>query len=141
MKVASRRDAWKIANMIFPTDYQRDNGASERAGYPIYYTTAVDMNAWISDLGSRLELNMPDGNSLNIWIDSQTQTEAYVHRDEVLGYVQKKLDEYKETEDRYGIGSKMFSEKLCELTACKMMAETLLHRPVTLRSDGKVVIT
>ena len=59
MKVRDRREAWNVANMIFPTDYEKDADRSESAGYPIYFSTAEGMNAWISDLETRLELNMP----------------------------------------------------------------------------------
>ena len=64
MKVTSIKDAWEEANKIFPTDYEHDVSRSERAGYPIYYSTANGVNAWISDLGNRLEVNLPDGKSV-----------------------------------------------------------------------------
>lgn len=70
MKVTSKAAAWAEVNKIFPTDYEHDASRSERAGYPIYYTTADSMNAWISDLGNRLEVNLPDGESVNIWIEA-----------------------------------------------------------------------
>ena len=31
------------------------------------------MNAWISDLGNRLEVNLPDGKSVNIWIQAPAE--------------------------------------------------------------------
>ncbi len=31
------------------------------------------MNAWISDLGNRLEVNLPDGESANIWIQAPAE--------------------------------------------------------------------
>ena len=31
------------------------------------------MNAWISDLGNRLEVNLPDGESVNIWIQAPAE--------------------------------------------------------------------
>lgn len=58
---------------IFPTRYEHDASRSERAGYPIYYSTASDVNAWISDLGNRLEVNLPDGKSVNIWIQAPAE--------------------------------------------------------------------
>ena len=73
MKVTSIKDAWAEANKIFPTDYEHDAGRSERAGYPIYYSTAAGVNAWISDLGNRLEVNLPDGKSVNIWIQAPAE--------------------------------------------------------------------
>ena len=73
--VASREEAWQKANEIFPTDYEKDEVSSERAGYPIYRSTATDagITDWISDLGVRLELNLKNGaKTLNIWITPPT---------------------------------------------------------------------
>ena len=69
MKVSSVKEAWKLANKLFPTDYKKDEERSSRAGYPIYHSTADGVNAWISDLGNRLELNYSNGESENIWIE------------------------------------------------------------------------
>jgi hypothetical protein len=73
MTVTSIRDAWAEVQKIFPTRYEHDASRSERAGYPIYYSTAADVNAWISDLGNRLEVNLPDGKSVNIWIQAPAE--------------------------------------------------------------------
>lgn len=73
MTVTSIRDAWAEVQKIFPTRYEHDASRSERAGYPIYYSTASDVNAWISDLGNRLEVNLPDGKSVNIWIQAPAE--------------------------------------------------------------------
>lgn len=71
MKANGRDEAWRIADRLFPTDYQKDDTASERAGYPIYETTSTDekfAGFHISDLNTRLELNM--GNeTVTIWIE------------------------------------------------------------------------
>lgn len=61
-----------MANELFPTDYMKDEAASERAGYAIYKSTAEGVNAWISDLGCRLEVNQ-DGRSVNIWIEEEPE--------------------------------------------------------------------
>jgi len=76
MTVTSIRDAWTEVRKIFPTDYEHDTSRSERAGYPIYYSTAAGVNAWISDLGNRLEVNLPDGKSVNIWIEAPMEAAA-----------------------------------------------------------------
>lgn len=73
MTVTSIKDAWNEAQRIFPTDYAEDKQRSERAGYPIYHSTADGVNAWISDLGNRLEVNLPDGKSVNIWIETPAE--------------------------------------------------------------------
>lgn len=73
MTVTTIKDAWTAANEIFPTDYEQDANRSKRAGYPIYFSTAAGVNAWISDLGNRLEVNLPDGRSVNIWIEAPAQ--------------------------------------------------------------------
>lgn len=69
MKVTSKQEAWNEAAKIFPTDYAKDDARSANAGYPIYHSTADGVNAWISDLGDRLEVNLPNGKSVNIWIE------------------------------------------------------------------------
>ncbi len=68
IKVSSVKEAWELADRLFPTDYEKDEGRSSRTGHPIYYSTVENTNAWISDLGSALELNY-DGKSENILIE------------------------------------------------------------------------
>ena len=71
IKVNSISTAWEVAASIFPTDYQKDEESSKRAGYPIYKTTSTDESFsgfHISDLNTRLEVNM--GNeTVTIWIE------------------------------------------------------------------------
>ena len=75
MKVRSTQEAWNTADGIFPTDYEYDTERSNRAGYPIYHSTAEGVNAWISDLTDRLEVNLQDGRTVNIWIEQEEQEE------------------------------------------------------------------
>lgn len=80
MTVTSIRDAWAEVQKIFPTRYEHDASRSERAGYPIYYSTASDVNAWISDLGNRLEVNLDSSHlaTVNIWIEEPAKAEDNV---------------------------------------------------------------
>lgn len=72
MKVSSKEKAWEEVNKIFPYDYEKDEKGSANAGYPIYTSTASEHpQNWISDLGNRLEVNLEDGSSTNIWIEDQ----------------------------------------------------------------------
>lgn len=71
IKVESKERAWELAAKLFPTDYAEDPESSRRAGYPIYYSTADGMNAWISDLGNTLELNYSDGDTVRINIETE----------------------------------------------------------------------
>ena len=73
MTVTSIRDAWAEVRKIFPTDYEYSTERSEQAGYPIYYSKAGGVNAWISDLCNRLEVNLPDGKNVNIWIKAPVE--------------------------------------------------------------------
>lgn len=77
MKATSIKQAWQIADEIFPTDYMKDDAKSARAGYDIYTSTAAGVNAWISDLGGRLEINLADGKTVNIWIEEQPKFSEY----------------------------------------------------------------
>lgn len=76
MKARNRKEAWEMADEIFPTDYIQDSFLSERAGYPIFTSTA-GMQAHISDLGNRLEINLPSCKSINIWIEEEPQFPEY----------------------------------------------------------------
>lgn len=71
IKVSSVEEAWELADRLFPTDYEKDEERSNRAGYPIHYSTKEGVNAWISDLGNMLELNYYDGKSENILIEQK----------------------------------------------------------------------
>lgn len=82
MTVNSISKAWQAANDIFPTDYMKDDQASKNAGYDIYWSTASGVNAWISDLGDRLEVNFPDGRSVNIWIVEEEIPATRQHKSE-----------------------------------------------------------
>ena len=62
-------EAWSVAADLFPTDYAKDTQRSSRAGYDVYHSTADGVSAWISDLGSRLEVNLPNGDTVNVWIE------------------------------------------------------------------------
>lgn len=73
MKVNSKKQAWEKANELFPTDYLKDEERSNKAGYDIYYSTCDGVNAWISDLGNRLEVNLGTGETVNIWIEEEPQ--------------------------------------------------------------------
>ena len=69
--VKSVTEAWSKANEVFPTDYERDAGRSSRSGYPVYSSTADGhWYDYICDLGDRLELNLSNGDTVNIWIEA-----------------------------------------------------------------------
>ena len=74
MKANTIQEAWNLVNEFFPTDYDRDEASSQRAGYPIYRSTADDhYYDYICDLGNRLEVNLSDGKTINIWIQPEKQ--------------------------------------------------------------------
>ena len=75
MKVNSMKEAWEIADCIFINGYIKDERRSNNAGYDIYYSTAPGVNAWISVLGNRLEVNMENGKTVNIWIEEPVSPE------------------------------------------------------------------
>lgn len=77
MKVNSKEQAWVEADKLFPTDYIKDEKKSDAAGYDIYYSTCDGVNAWISDLEDRLEVNLETGETVNIWIEEEPQFKEY----------------------------------------------------------------
>ena len=142
MKVTSRDDAWELANIIFPTDYIQDEEATKKAGYPIYYSTAEGIQSWISDLGNRLELNIltkgKGVESKNIWVEEPKEVVQGFSKEQLIGYLQSQMDNFKKYENRYGIGNEIVIDKLDAMIACKEMVEALIQEPVNLRQDGKV---
>lgn len=77
MKVKSIEQAWKEVNKIFPTDYEKDEAASQRAGYDIYRHATLNPFNHICDLGCRLEVLTGEyGDTVtNIWIDAEDDSQ------------------------------------------------------------------
>lgn len=73
--VSDRSKAWALAERLFPTDYMQDAYASQNAGYPVFWSTSEGCNAWISDLNTSLELNLPDGQTITICIEKSDSWE------------------------------------------------------------------
>lgn len=114
MKVRSRQEAWNKADAIFPTDYIKDEILSERAGYDIYYSTTKSVNAWISDLGNRLEVNLETGETVTIWIEEEPKFKEYQIAD-ALSVIDTAL---------YNIDDKVNS-KLADVTGIKEARDKL----------------
>ncbi len=70
MTVKNINEAWAKVNEVFPTDYSEDIAASERAGYKIY-RSSINHYDYICDLGDRLEVNLCDGTTVNIWVEAE----------------------------------------------------------------------
>ena len=88
MTVKSKAEAWNIANMIFPTDYTKNEEMSDIAGYGIYVSTADEYaDCHISDLGNRLELNIHSA-SINIFVDDPAFT-----RNELINIIKGDMKE------------------------------------------------
>lgn len=83
MKVKNINEAWNEANKIIPNDYMKDEKASETAGYPIYRST-IEHYDYICDLGDRLEVNLANGQTMNIWIESEEEKEEVITEYEIL---------------------------------------------------------
>lgn len=65
IKVTSKYEAWKVVDGYLG-ETKLDEKASERAGYEIYKN---DKGEWVSDLGSRFEINLTYGGVVNVWFD------------------------------------------------------------------------
>lgn len=108
MTVRSKQEAWNKVDVIFSTDYIKDDVKSERAGYDIYCSTAAGVHAWISDLGDRLEVNLETGETVNIWIEEEPEFKEWQIAD-ALGIINDSI---------YEIDDKV-SSKLAEVTGIK----------------------
>ena len=75
MTVKNINEAWAKVNEIFPSDYNEDAAASERAGYKIH-RSSINHYDYICDLGDRLEVNFADGSTVNIWVEAEEVEEV-----------------------------------------------------------------
>lgn len=73
--VTTKAEAWDIAMALLggKMSYSLDQKSSERAGYNIFRSEDSYYN-YICDLGNRLEINMENGITKNIWIGIQDNT-------------------------------------------------------------------
>lgn len=67
--VFSNADAWNVAKTHIQ-DASKDADASSRAGYDVFRSES-DYYSYICDLGDRLEVNLSNGDTLNVWIDEK----------------------------------------------------------------------
>ena len=99
IKVNSISTAWEVAASIFPTDYQKDEESSKRAGYPIYKTTSTDeifSGFHISVLNTRLEVSMGAETAM-IWVkENEEDTFEIV----VKGLTKEEKESLKEAVDK-----------------------------------------
>lgn len=75
MTIQNINKAWQMVNEIFPTDYEKDEAASNTAGYNIY-RSRLNHYDYICELGDRLEVNLASGKTVNIWIESSEDEEG-----------------------------------------------------------------
>ena len=73
--VKSNEDAWVQAAEILGCSFYYDKEASTKAGYAIHKGIS-EVNCWISDMGNRLEVNMSNGDTVNIWIEEDERFTA-----------------------------------------------------------------
>lgn len=89
MTVQNINKAWQMVNEIFPTDYEKDEAASNTAGYNIY-RSRLNHYDYICELGDRLEVNLANGKTVNIWIES---SEDEASEPEAMENVTEKAEE------------------------------------------------
>lgn len=78
MKVKNIQQAWiEIDKMLDKDNLMIDYEATKRAGYDIYRDYNEYYN-YVCILGDRLEVNLVDGKSINIWIEQPENIEEYV---------------------------------------------------------------
>lgn len=136
MKAVSKKEAWKIVDVIFPTDYEEDEKSSKNAGYPIYRSTDKNIDAWISDRGRYLEANLPKGKTININIEE----DLIIYESELIRYLQSEMDNFMEEKRKFGAEDRIVLKKLDALIANKEMVETFIRKPVNLGKDGQVTV-
>ena len=129
--VSSMEEAWKKVNEIFPSDYEEDAGSRDRAGYPIYRSTAKSVKNYyynyICDLGCRLEVNLCDenwdGETINIWVEEpveQVEEDATAETEETTAKAeQSETEEPENWEARRELGRRI--QRLMYHYTCEYM--------------------
>ena len=69
IKATSVKEAWGLANRLFPTSFEKDENKSRKSGIAIYRSTESGTEAYISDFGDMLVISHPDGGTETIWIE------------------------------------------------------------------------
>lgn len=71
LRVYSKVDAIEMAKLLTgKKTLEYNDYLSHRAGYPVYVDMFHMDYLTVSDLGTRLEVNYPNGYSQNIWYDN-----------------------------------------------------------------------
>ena len=88
MRATSKDEAFWLAGKLTKHDYEYDVERSARAGYPIYFSVKKEAYEWVCDLGDRLEVNLEDGRSINIWIKDEVAEarKKLVEMTKAMGY-------------------------------------------------------
>ena len=77
MKVKNIQQAWiEVHKLIDEDNLMKDYEATERAGYDIYRDYKEHYN-YVCCLGDRLEVNLANGKSINIWIEHPESIKEY----------------------------------------------------------------
>lgn len=126
-------ETWRLAQALFPTDYLYDKKSSDRAGYPIYKSTAEGNDSWISDLSTRLELNIYHGTeieTITIWVgdlieNKHSEYVPTVSERDILKFVEKKLEAY------HNLGKKDIPERMLQTFADALMAYNEMAEALT----------
>lgn len=71
-KAYSLQHAWELAYKLLDHDVEYDQGATQRAGYPLYTATNGGY-AQVAELGDRIEVTNSESKSVNIWIVEENQ--------------------------------------------------------------------
>lgn len=111
------------ALMVNADDFHKDEQKSRRAGYTILVSES-DPRYYICDLGDRLEVNLPDGKSVNIWIGDPRVKELEKELEEVSAGNQKlkeavlDMSALKEhTEEQLSEVCEDYENQICKLKA------------------------
>lgn len=135
--VKSKEEAWKKAAELFPTDWEEDTQRSQRAGYPVYSSTASGhWYYWISDINTALELNM-GSETVMIDIDmeeAEAEAEAKEQQNADIPFTELKKSYYAQTItadgqtgniNMSGIYTKLIQEagRICEAYASDILID------------------
>lgn len=83
MKCKNYNEAWAIAKAMTNGDCTLDAQSTSVAGYKVYRSES-EFYTYICDLGDRLEVNLANGHTVNLWIEPEAEKATEPERPEMF---------------------------------------------------------
>lgn len=120
IEVNTYAQAWEVVQEINAGDYIR---ISDFTDYPMYRNEAD--GSWVSDLNTRLELNLANGKSINIWFSDLAM--KLIEKDAEIAKLYKEIERLNKLNKQLAEKCDELNQDCTEFSSRITGYETLLH--------------